>query len=745
MARSNNFLLGLGEKLTGRVEVPTGGGPKNAPYSFERAVERVMQRLEIANSIFSTLETDATPNGEVVVAITLHPRYVSKSDYPRDLLAAQGLRTIGSKSSLVTPEAWGVNQHPDAAYTEQLFVAGTRNDFAAWQNRMPGVTEFARWADELQQVEDLSAFVSTDKLKGFEGNFNREGLLEVVLHNAGRQEIIEQFLAYVSKLDMRAEVRYRRDIRGLTFIPVRTSFLRAEQLARFTYVRAARPMPTIRPFQPTVLRSSAGPRQPLPKQDAIDPTVTAVIFDGGLSDVAQAALSRWVRYVEPPNIGTPVNDFTSHGLSVTSAFLFGSIDPAQGTTQPVCNVDHVRVLDQNTGDQGEYMYLDALDRIVTHLENNPHYEFANFSLGPALAADDNDITEWTATLDQFLVAGRTLATVAVGNTGEQDPAHGNNRIQPPSDGVNVLSVGACTSQKAPWARAGYSSVGPGRSPGYVKPDGLSFGGVITEPFITLGQNLELLQDGGTSLAAPNTLRSAAAIKVHLGPSLSPLAIRALMIHRASDAGHPRCEVGWGRFEPDFQNLMTCDDDESLTVYQGSLPVGMHLRALVPMPDKPLEGKVTLTATLLIAPEVDPDHPGAYTRSGLEVSFRPHEDVFTEYHDGTTSAHPKSRSFFSAKNLYGPIEASARVAHYKWEPCVKHSERMNASFLKAPCFDIYYHHRQSGQAATLPQPVSYALIISLKAPKVPDLYNQTVRSYANVLVALRPQVQISVRH
>jgi hypothetical protein len=240
------------------------------------------------------------------------------------------------------------------------------------------------------------------------------------------------------------------------------------------------------------------------------------------------------------------------------------------------------------------------------------------------------------------------------------------------------------------------------------------------------------------------MRAAAAVKAHAGPALSPLAIRALMIHRAKDGGLDRSDVGWGRFEPDLQDLVTCDDDESLTVYQGTLPVGMHLRANVPFPGQALQGKVTLTATLLIAPEVDPDHPGTYTRSGLEVAFRPHADVFTTNPDGSTSMHPKPRSFFSASNLYGSVEAQARAAHYKWEPCVKHSEKMYAASLKDPCFDIYYHHRESGHAAALPQPVPYAFVVSLKAPKVPDLYNQTVRAYANVLVPLRPQVQITVR-
>lgn len=742
MARNNNFLLGSGEKLTGRVEVPSGGGPKNTPYTFERAVRRVTEKLASANSSFSSLESDVAPDDEVVAAITLHPRYVSKSDYPRDLLASQGLRTIGSRSKLVAPESWGVKKHPAAAYSEELFVAGKRTEFTTWQSRMSEVTVATRWADELQQIEDLTAFAAADKLKGFDDDLDKVRLLEIVLHNGGRQEIIEKFLEYVANLHLEAEVRYRRDIRGLTFLPIRTNRQGAEQLARFTFLRAVRPMPGIRPLVPGPGRSVIGAAPPLPKQDALDSSVTAVIFDGGLDATSAAALSRWVRYIEPAGIGNAVPDLTSHGLGVTSSFLFGSLDPTTPISAPICNVDHVRVLDENTGANGEYMYLDALNRIVTHLQNNPHYEFANFSLGPYLSADDNDITEWTAALDEFLVSGRTLATVAVGNTGELDIQ--NSRIQPPSDGVNVLAVGACNSQGSKWARAPYSSVGPGRSPGYVKPDGVSFGGVITEPFVMLGPGLGLVQDAGTSFASPNTMRAAAAVKAHSGPSLSPLAIRALLIQRAEHAGLDRSEVGWGRFEPDLQNLVTCEDDESLTVYQGTLPVGMHLRANIPMPLQPLTGKVILTATLLIAPEVDPDHPGTYTRSGLEVSFRPHADMFNTKPDGTQSAHPKSRTFFSASNLYGAIEAQARAAHYKWEPCVKHSESLLASSLKRPCFDIYYHHRESGHAAVLPQPVPYALVIGLKAPKVKDLYNQTVRAYSNILLPLRPQVQITVR-
>jgi hypothetical protein len=471
--------------------------------------------------------------------------------------------------------------------------------------------------------------------------------------------------------------------------------------------------------------------------------VKAVVFDGGIPALSRAAISRWVNYIEPAGIGPAVTELENHGLAVTSALLFGNAELGNPLETPLCSVDHVRVLDNATGANGDVMCLEVLDRILNHLDANPNYEFINISLGPHLPVGDDDVTEWTAALDDRFAAGRAVATVATGNDGEADATLRLNRIQPPSDGVNVLSVGSATSNGAAWRRSDYSCIGPGRTPGFVKPDGLIFGGMASEPFNVLDAALSLSGVQGTSVASPLALRACTSVKVQLGTSLSPLAIRALMVHRAVPDNHDRTEVGWGRFEGDLERLITCDDDEALVVYQGILPVGEHLRADVPMPDFAMKGMVNLTATLVIAPEVDPEFPGAYTRSGLEVSFRPHSDKYTEYPDGKVSTHPKTRSFFSAANLYGPDESSMREAMYKWEPCLRHTERLRASSLKEPCFDIYYHHRQGGRAANLPQPIPYALIVSLKSPKNPELYNGTVRAYSNVLVALRPRIRITV--
>ena len=72
--------------------------------------------------------------------------------------------------------------------------------------------------------------------------------------------------------------------------------------------------------------------------------------------------------------------------------------------------------------------------------------------------------------------------------------------------------------------------------------------------------------------------------------------------------------------------------------------------------------------------------------------------------------------------------------------VRNAFTLNGDSLHEPCFDIYYHHRQNGMTAILPQPISYAFIVSVKAPKIPDLYNRVVRAYSSILLPLRPQLR-----
>ncbi len=75
----------------------------------------------------------------------------------------------------------------------------------------------------------------------------------------------------------------------------------------------------------------------------------------------------------------------------------------------------------------------------------------------------------------------------------------------------------------------------------------------------------------------------------------------------------------------------------------------------------------ISATLVICTEVDPSHPSAYTRSGLEVRFRPHKDRYSTREDGAVSTYPKTIPFFSVSNMYGASEPDLRDDGHKWEP------------------------------------------------------------------------------
>jgi hypothetical protein len=294
-----------------------------------------------------------------------------------------------------------------------------------------------------------------------------------------------------------------------------------------------------------------------------------------------------------------------------------------------------------------------------------------------------------------------------------------------------------------WKRASYSCQGPGRCPGIVKPDGIAFGGSDKEAFRVLSPSLEIEGTQGTSFAAPFALRSGASIKAQLGNSLSALAIRALMIHTTTESNtHGVSQIGWGKFEDNPEQLITCEDNEALVIYQGELPLGQQLHAPIPLPPK-LNGKVEISATLVISTEVDPSHPSAYTRSGLTVAFRPHADRYKFSDKGVKSVYPQTKSFFSAANMYGTPEFELRDDGHKWEPCHHGHLSMYPTSLKSPCFDIYNHRRYEGSPNSPSDTEKYALIITVKAKKMPNLYSAVVRAYSQVLIPIRPMLRIQV--
>lgn len=737
MAQQPNFLLGNGHRLTADIAIERPVVPGPPPYSFSESKARLGPQVSQLVTELAQLPNAACPDDYAVGLITIHPEYTAKSYFPATLLREARLESIGSRPARVQPSKWKKKKEPEEVHTTQLFVAGRRDDFSTLAKELPRWTDSHSGANQLFEIEAIRAHRPADRLHPVSG---REPLLEVVLHttgvpNAGR--ILEAFEAYAESLQLKPDLDRRFEVGGLCFLPMRAASKLLPEIGKFAFLRTAREMPGLRPLQP-LIRSSSKTRPfkvDLPKQAPIDRQLRAAVFDGGLP--ANAALKPFAGRFEPAGIGAAVDEYVDHGTAVTSAALFGPLAKGEPVPRPYGLVDHYRVLDDKS-EKDPYELYDALNLIRSVLQSRK-YSFVNLSVGPALPVEDHDVHAWTAVLDELFADGETLTTVAVGNDGEKDWASGNARVRVPSDSVNSLAIGSADSKKKIWARASYSCIGPGRSPGLIKPDLVAFGGDDDEPFYAFDQTLGLaVPHCGTSFASPYTLRMGMGIRAHFGTLLSTLAIKALLVHCAEPAKKiPAQEIGWGRLPERLENYVICPDGVARVVYQGELTPAQYLRTPIPLPSGPLQGMVSIAATFCFACETDPQDPSNYTRGGLDITFRPHADKFDE--DAT---HPKTSSFFRRSD-YDTEKALRHDAH-KWETTLHRVKRFQAASLKDPIFDVHYQVRQSGRTSRGSEKIRYALIITVAAPKVANLYNRIVQRYRTQLQPLVPVIEVPIQ-
>lgn len=732
---NKNYLFGFGERLTHSIPPPKIKPTKVHPYSIEAAVERLWQPLEEAVESLVSLPDIVCPHGQGVTPITIHPSYLSKSYFPGYLLRTYNLRSVGSRPAKVKPENVTQKKVKESYWTTTLFVAGEISAFQSWSDNIKAVHESQveidsmdeaeiKWLEDFRKIENISNFEPGDRIKKSFEDHKNENLYEVVLHCSDSREdafILDSFNSYAKKIGVDLDIDRRIFAQGLCFLPANGGRKEIGLLEEFTFLRALRRMPHLS-IRKTRRRAKSNVEFELPRVPAVDNTIRTAIFDAGIPE--NSILSPWVKYKDLVNAEDPSEDDLSHGEAVTSAFLFGPIEAGKPIQQPFSNVEHFRVYDESLDEEDDL--FNVLDRITSVLKQKD-YDFVNVSLGPSLPIEDDEVHVWTATFDDLLSNGKTLASLAVGNDGELDRESGNARIQVPSDCVNGLAVGASNSTaSAQWRRAEYSSIGPGRSPGFVKPDLVAFGGCDDEPFhvVDSKQGNKAQTEQGTSFASPLALRISAGLRATLGNRLNPLSCKALLIHHTDDGGYPAAEVGWGRISTDIDTFLTSDNSTAKIIYQGNLEPSKYVRARIPMITG-LAGKVTITATFSFSCKVNSEEPSNYTNSGLVITFRPNMDKPEE-----------TQAFFSSSELF-PTESDLRSDAHKWEPVLHNSKKKYGSSLKEPVFDIHYVARDGAESTTAAKSIPYTLVITVHAPSEPQLYNKIAQKYRTQLEIMQP--------
>lgn len=731
-----NFLLGRGELLTSPILGPKIKPKKKEAYSFDEATKRLTPQFATTASDLAGLPALACPNDFAVARVTMNPSFLARTFFPEYILRAVGLETIGSRTVSIVPDKWTKTKVPSESTTTELFVAGARLTFQKINSIIPSFTIDSREASDLTHIEQIRAFSPSEKIVSVS---EQERYYEVGVHllpSTNANDVRTPFLKFASSLGIHVHSELTFTAGNLWFVPVEGSSQQLEMLAQFVFVRVIRPLPPLRSIRPYFRNSGVVVNCELPVEQPISSLPRVAILDGGIpeSHVIQPWLQTYHKLDESADDDV---DSVHHGLAVTSAFLFGPIQPNGTASRPFSYINHLRVFDAKTADEDPlelYRVLGLIEQVLLSRQ----FEFINLSLGPDLPIEDHDVHSWTSVIDHLLSDGNTLMTIAIGNNGQRDALSGNARVQVPADCVNAVAVGSATSTDSTWQRSSYSALGPGRSPGVVKPDVVGFGGCANNYFHVLaaGNTPNLVPQLGTSLSAPYILRSAVGIRAILGGDLSPMVIKALLVHSADRSNSHRTEVGWGKVPDDVMSLITSPPGVARIVYQGELLPGKYLRAKLPLPVNGLDGNVKITATFCYASPTDPQDLASYTRAGLEVTFRPHMNKTTK-----GSQNPKSKGFFSSKEYM--TEAERRRDTGKWETVLHDSVNMRGSSLQDPVFDIHYNAREAGHRSSGIK-IPYALIITVGAPNHADLYADILAAYTNVLVPIQPQVSLPIR-
>ena len=747
MADQPRFIIGFGERLTEPVTVRRNSQPPIAPYDLSTARDRVGRAAVEVSRAADLLPSGACPGDSVVAAVTLHPRFLAKSYYPDQLLADIEFEAVGSRPIEIVPDQVGRRVTRDGEISEirepgadpqpstELYVATTRANLRRWSARLVGDTELTDAERDVVKIERLWLPQAVDRLR-VSAEPDETIAVEAVLHSS-RPDIVDAFRSFAESLGVEIDVSRRLDVSGASFVPFLATGAALERIAEFSFLRTARAIPQLRDLTvESVARSADSRALLLPDSLPVDTDLRVAVFDGGVP--SGSCLERWVDSYEFRDLGPESPSLLEHGQAVTSALLFGSIDPDREIPRPYGHIDHYRVLDASSGEHDPFELYDVLRRIESVLTTK-RYQFFSLSIGPDIPIEDDDVHSWTSVLDSALSDGDMIGAIAVGNNGELDRLSGIARVEPPSDCVNAMAVGAANRAGPDWTRAPYSAVGPGRSPGIVKPDVLAFGGSAAEPFVFADHDSITSYTQGTSFASPSVIRLGMGVRATFGSRISPLAIKALLIHTAeSHKDLDIIECGWGRIAPDLGQVITCADGEARVLYEGELTPAKFVRARIPVPEDLPNGRVQLAATLCFASEVDPQDPGNYTRSGLGITFRPHSGRVPE--DSKTGL-ATSKSFFGQGD-FSP-ERDLRLDAHKWETVLNASKGMMASSLRHPVFDIHYNAREAGHGYKLAPKIRYAMVVTVTMKKRPDLYDEVLAEYPVELQALEPVINIPI--
>lgn len=148
---------------------------------------------------------------------------------------------------------------------------------------------------------------------------------------------------------------------------------------------------------------------------------------------------------------------------------------------------------------------------------------------------DGDTGMTTRAVDRAAQLGMTVV-VSAGNSGCDSPDSCWYHVNTPADADSAIAVGAVAPDST---LASFSARGP-TADGRIKPDVVVQG----ESVLAAWNDRGFAEVGGTSFASPQ-VTAVVAQMLQVNPDLSPMEVRRLLRHTASQANNPDNRRGWG--------------------------------------------------------------------------------------------------------------------------------------------------------------------------------------------------------
>ncbi|MEL4106852.1 S8 family peptidase [Oscillospiraceae bacterium WX1] len=740
-------IIAHGELYIEPIKKPSTPVEKNLPYEYNEAKQRLLHDLDEISLAF-----DESPDeflDKKIICARLAPKFEAKSYVPDVLKTASPDKRIeiigGRKYSFL--DNTGTNT-PAKLYFIRTDIIGVQQLKKVLQDGTKDSEK--RWNDQIRSISTLDLLDPLEKIMGFSEEWQR-GTVEIVLHPM-REESDEMINRFYNLSGINVEnTKVGRYEDGLTFISAKCSFEEIDRIARFNPLRAIHPLGHI---DITPIRSVPGVTAPQIAPSKKKSKISVGVFDGG-SDDSLPLLNGYVNSIEC--VPTPEEaNLVSHGSGVCGAILHGNLAGLgkDAILPPPCvSINSYRVLPLI--DQDDFELYEAIDAIESIVPSQSKTKLYNISFGPPGAILDDTINRFTYALDRLTYnvpegEENPLFGVAVGNDGDM-PFIEDRRIQSPSDMVNGLGVGAYAfTSDGKKCRASYSCIGTGREGAKIKPDILEFGGSLERPFVLVGNKPGTLSaSAGTSFATPLVIGKIGKMMAK-SENITPHLGRTLIIHTAAlENDILRTEQGNGFCLENIDDVLNCDDNNVIVLYQGTLTSTQCAKLPIFSPKINMaKGKVKIswTVTTIVEPSVhDTD---AYTNNCIEDTFVPNDMVFRFTKRGFTPHNldltdpEKARDAAELlrtgyKRSENPIthsakknfdEADLRQNDFKWDTVIKKHVSMLPTSLLNPSLSLH----AIGRGGCETRPIKYFAAVSISVPKYPgSLYDAILQTYQNL--------------